>query len=122
MVQVYDSMYLETKDGLIEQPNRRRLIIPTKHVNKEGTFNSFAIGSGAIVNEEQSLVFIVDNNVADQAEKLKLDVSGILPKLVVKEGELIEDALTERQKRIIELEEALMIERAELNNETISAD
>ncbi|WP_312039283.1 hypothetical protein [Macrococcoides bohemicum] len=116
MVQVYDSMYLETKDGLIEQPNRRRLIIPTKHVNKDGTFNSFAIGSGAIVNEEQSLVFIVDNNVAEQAEKLKLDVSGILPKLIVKDGELIEDVLTEQQKKIMELEQRLLIERAELNN------
>ncbi len=116
MVQVYDSMYLETKDGLIEQPNRRRLIIPTKHVGKDGTFSSFSIGSASVVNEEQSLVFIVDNNVAEQAEKLKLDVSGILPKLVVKDGEIIEDVLTEQQKKIMELEQQLLIERAELNN------
>ncbi len=117
MVKVYESMYVDTSDGQVFQPDRKQLTIPVKNINDDGTFDSFVVGTGNVVNEGQCLMFIVDSNTAEQVEKLKLDVSGILPKLALKDGEVLEEKLTEQQKKVIELEQQLLIERANLNNE-----
>lgn len=116
MIKTYDSMYLETQDGLIEQPNRKQLIIPVRDVDEQGFFHSFSMGKASLVNEGQTLVFIVDDNVANQAEKLKLNLTGLLPTLELKEGEIIEDSLSEEEKAILELEQELLIRKAQLNS------
>ncbi|MCE4957249.1 hypothetical protein [Macrococcoides caseolyticum] len=113
----YDSLSLITDTGSIDQPNRVILSIPFSVIQSDGTFGAFTIGRNFLPSTA-NLTFIIDKEVANQVEKLKLDTSGILPKLVVKEGEVLEDSMTEQERSILELEQQLAIERARLLNES----
>ena len=118
-VQTYDSLYLETADGLVPQASRTKMIVPFKHIAEDGSILSASAGH-MLVEESQVFIFIVDKGVPEEFHKLKIDTSGMFPKLMLKDGETLESQLSEEEQAIVALEQQLLIAKAKYNNNQIN--
>lgn len=114
MIRNYDSINLETEDGLIEDVNLMTVFIPTKSIKSDGQFNSFSVGNRTL-HSESGLSFIVDDYVAEQLSKCRIDFSENLPRLIEKEDETILDNLTKEEREIKDMEIELIKRKARLN-------
>lgn len=111
---IYDSLYDEL-NNLIS--GRTKIFIPYSMINEDGSFLTCEAGIN-LVNNEQGLTFIVDEFVPEQFMKLKIDNSGFIPKLIVKDGENLEDPISPEERLIIEKEQELIRLKSELFNNT----
>lgn len=118
-VQTYDSLYLQTADGLVPQTSRVKMVVPFKHIAEDGSITSISFGQ-MLVEDGQGLTFIVDKGVPEEYYKMLVDTSGLVPKLVVKDGETLVGQLTPEEQNIVELEQQLLIAKAKYNNEQIT--
>lgn len=81
-----------------------------------GEVDSITLGNQA-VSTDRGYQFYVDNYVAEQIDKCDLVINGLIPKLKVREGEILEvPEKTEREIEIERLEYELEQKRKELNN------
>lgn len=106
-VETYKNMYDERgrkHDGLFW------LIINMQDIDEEGYFYGYSIGN---MNDstQETLIFIVDHNIREQMEKLKIEYENATPRLAEKPGQTFnkkeEPVETPEEKEIRELQERL---------------
>ncbi|QDJ97763.1 hypothetical protein PALS2_138 [Staphylococcus phage PALS_2] len=107
LVETYKSMYDDRGrriDGLFW------LIINMQDIDEEGNFSGYSIGN---MNDstQETLIFIVDHNIREQMEKLKIEYENATPRLAEKPGQTFnkkeEPVETPEEKEIRELQERL---------------
>ncbi|QQM14585.1 hypothetical protein CPT_MarsHill_051 [Staphylococcus phage MarsHill] len=107
IVETYESMYDE-KGRRIE--NLFWLIINMQDIDEEGYFSGYSINN---MNDstQETIIFIVDHNIREQMEKLKVETIDSKPRLVEKPGQTFnkkeEPEETPEEKEIRELQEKL---------------
>lgn len=115
MLNNYDSLYEMIDGAPVKVPDRTTMFISYKSIRSDGTFETFE--SGEAVRTDLGLTFIVDSHIPEQFEKLYIDNEGFLPKLKVREGEVLENNASELEIAIKEKEQELLQLRAQYTEE-----
>lgn len=117
MLNNYDSLN-EIVDGVpVRIPGRTTVFIPYASIKDDGTFETIEIGDTH--KDKQGFTFIVDVFVPEQFEKLKIDNSGFIPKLVLIDGESIDDPRTTDQILLEEKELELIQLKSKLKTQPL---
>lgn len=115
MLNNYDALYEMIDGAPVKIPGRTTMFISYKSIRSDGTFETFE--SGEAVRTDLGLTFIVDSHIPEQFEKLYIDNEGFLPKLKVREGEVLENNASELEIAIKEKEQELLQLRAQYTEE-----
>ncbi len=115
MLNNYDALYEMIDGAPVKVPGRTTMFISYKSIKSDGTFETFE--SGEAVRTDLGLTFIVDSHIPEQFEKLYIDNEGFLPKLKVREGEVLENNASELEIAIKEKEQELLQLRAQYTEE-----
>lgn len=115
MLNNYDALYEMIDGAPVKIPGRTTMFISYKSIRSDGTFETFE--SGEAVRTDLGLTFIVDSHIPEQFEKLYIDNEGFLPKLKVREGEVLENNGSELEIAIKEKEQELLQLRAQYTEE-----
>lgn len=105
-------MFINTYNDLRDEegnliPKRKALTIKNVDIKENGEFDSYTCSNSGYA-ESPSLILIIDDNTAEQLEKLKLTFDDGHYKLALKDGEEFTYPVeTEQEKQIRELKEQL---------------
>lgn len=104
LVKTYDNPYLDIAKNM--RQDVVKMHIPMTDIDSNGNILSASYDNFNNINKVAGIVFIVDKHIPEQFEKLQIKFEGNLIKLIVKEGEIIDEPiLSEAEKELKELEE-----------------
>jgi|SRR5699024_7694622 len=121
IIKTYDSIVDENGDRI---RNLFYLIINVDNIAEDGSINEYNIGNMLFSNQE-CINFIVDHNIREQMEGLRVVFTDNRPRLMEKEDyEFIEneEIETEEDRKIRELEEQLKLLKEEKEREKDKED
>lgn len=111
LVETYPSVYDNSGNRI---KNLFFLVVPIKYLREDGEILGYSIGTNIDSNKE-SICLIVDHNIREQMESLKITYVDGIPRLSVKEGctfKTLEEQETPEEREIRLLEEKLAALRA----------